>query len=100
MLFDLLISLLMIVLGLVTWVFTTLSAFADTFLAGFTNSVTFAFSYVNVFGGVLDIPVLMSCVLVIVAVWLARFQLKQFFKFIWPLIPYFGRNKVEPFKQR
>lgn len=100
MIFDALILIATFVLGIIVWVFGAVSTISNGFIPHVTESITWVFGYLNVFGGVLNLPVLMSCVLALLTVYVARYQIKQFFKFIWPMIPYFGSRVINPFEDK
>lgn len=63
----------------------------------FQTWLSYAFGYANVFKGIVAVSDLMSAVIVILSAYALKFGIVLFFRFVWPLIPYFGNKQIEPF---
>lgn len=99
MILDVIISLAAAVLGLVTWVFSLGSSLVNSLLPDFTTQITWVFGFLNYFRGILDVQTLMSCTLFLIVVWVFKYQIRLFFKYVFPMIPYFGSRHIEPFSE-
>lgn len=80
--------------SLLTWIISRVTlAMPDQF----QQWLSYVFGYANVFKGVIAVSDLMSAVIVILTAYAVKFGIVLFFKFVWPLIPYFGKSNIEPF---
>lgn len=83
------------VASLLTWIISRVTlAMPDQF----QQWLSYVFGYANVFKGVIAVSDLMSAVIVILTAYAVKFGIVLFFKFVWPLIPYFGNKHIEPFQ--
>lgn len=95
MIFDIFILASAGVLALIAYIFGLTSIAIP---ANITDSITYAFGYLNTFKGIFPIATLMTCVSLVLYAYVGKYGIKMFFKFVAPYIPFFNRHQIEPFQ--